>query len=134
MSNPEEKDPWDLGWDLVLAQENPEDEQDLVAGALAGITSSYDLDDHDSRVDLALFFINSMAHNLTLPQPSDDDPDPLDTPEKEAAAGARMKSLAEHLATAFAQWDSHDRGDQCASCGESLQLDAEPVAKSGKAN
>ena len=137
MSNPEKKAPWDLGWDAVMSVANDgpvgEDEQEVVSAALSALSSGYDLTDHESRVDLILFLVNDIAHTLTLPHPTDEDEDPLDTPEKYAAFDRRRGALAAILADAFVKWEASDNSS-CAECGESLALDAEPAKEPSKAN
>ncbi len=128
------KDTWDLGWDLIAAQPDQETENDAMSGALSAYASGYDLDDESSRAELALFFVNSMAYGLTFPSPTDEDPDPLDSPEKEAAFEKKMNSLAEHLADAYASWEAHNQGARCEDCGEEFEAEPEFKSDPSKAN
>ncbi len=130
MTDSPKKEPWDLGYDAVADQSDGEAAEDAVSGAITAFSAGFDTSDRKSRIELMLFFINTTARELLMPQPSDADP------EKEAAFGKRMHSLAEHLAASYAAWDAHESHGSCAECGESLQLDAEPKAKPGspKAN
>lgn len=114
------KNPWETGWDAVSAHDDSEAAEDAVSGATSAFAAGFDLSDQKQKDEMALFFINTIAYELTLPQPTDADPDPLDTPEKESTFGKRMHALAERLASAYAQWDIHDRGE-CSTC----QMDVE---------
>lgn len=98
---------------------------ELVDGATAALVAGFDMDDSEERKDLVLYFVNSMAHNLTLPQPTEANPDPLDTEEKVEARGRRMHELAEVLAKAYIDWEAHDRGTCC--CGSDGKKEPESV-------
>lgn len=106
------KEPWEVGWDLLDDQPDGEAASEVLDGVISSYAAGYDTEIPEQRAQVVMDVINATARAITLPQPTDENDEPLDEPGAEEAYEKRRLSLTEHLANAYLQWEALDRGDK----------------------